>query len=90
MKTTLKINVVSISHALCASAANSVMAGAAYLWTGLLATSDPGLSETTKNRLKKIVLVAAFAANSSVDVMHFNARAIPSNIIAWHNIWLRQ
>lgn len=75
---------------------NSIMARAAFVWADEL-SSEPRLSKKAKNYLKKISLVAAFAADSSYDALVLSAPALVASTVAHQsvcgcaiNLWLRQ
>lgn len=65
-----------------ASAAKSTMARGAHTLTEHLLAIESKLSGRAKNTLRRIALVAAFAANSPYDVLQFNGRATAANIVA--------
>lgn len=89
VESALRRNFEASSQTFRASAANSIMARAAYLWAEELASSDPSLSRTAKSTLKKIALASAFAADASFDSVQLSARAMAASVTARRNIWLR-
>lgn len=85
----LKHNFKFSSFSFRAVSANSIKARATFVWAEELAKEEKELPNRVKDTLKKISLAAAFAADSSLDMMHYYARAMAANTTTRHSIWLR-
>lgn len=82
IKQALRRNFEACANSVSASLTELLFAWAAYMWASDLASAEVDVPKELKDEIKKMALVAAFAADAALDSFQMTSRGIAFSVAA--------